>query len=172
MDILKTATDWAKTEVFSTSFFIVFGVLFLFAGVAFWQLGKSDMARAYIIPLSVAGALLLIIGLGLSFTNKARISKFENAYNNNVAAFVDSEISRTEATLKEYQLIVFKVIPLIIAVCALLIVFIQSPVWRASLITTIAMMVVILLIDGTAHARIEAYYEQLISAKNVGMNGS
>ena len=29
MDILKTATDWARTEVFSTSFFIVFGIIFL-----------------------------------------------------------------------------------------------------------------------------------------------
>lgn len=172
MEILKTATDWAKTEVFSTSFFIVIGVLFLFAGVAFWQLGKSDMARAYIIPVSVAGAFLLIIGLGLSFTNKARISKFENAYHSDPAAFVDSEITRAEATLKEYQLIVFKVIPLIIAVCALLIIFIESPLWRASLITTIAMMAVILLIDGTAHARIEAYYDQLVSAKNIGINGS
>jgi hypothetical protein len=30
------------------------------------------------------------------------------------------------------------------------------------MITTIAMLVVILLVDGTARARIEAYYEQLV----------
>ena len=172
MEILKSATDWAKTEVFSTSFFIVIGVLFSFASIAFWHLGKSDMARAYIIPMSVTGGLLLIIGLGLSFTNHARISKFESAYHSDAVAFVDSEITRAEATLKEYQLIVFKVIPLIIAVCALLIIFIDSPLWRASMITIIAMMAVILLIDGTAHARIEAYYEQLVAAKNIGVKGS
>ena len=37
----------------------------------------------------------------------------------------------------------------------------DKPVWRASTITTIAMMVVILLIDGTAKARIDAYNEEL-----------
>ena len=172
MDILKTATDWAKTEVYSTSFFVVVGVLFIFSGVAFWYLGKTDMAKAYVVPASVAGTLLLVIGLGLSFTNKARITKFENAYHNDAMAFVDSEIDRVEATLKEYQVVVFRAVPLIIAVCALLITLIHSPLWRASMITTIAMLVVILLIDGTAHSRISAYHEQLVAEKNAGIDGS
>jgi len=162
MNILKSATDWAKAELFSTPFFILFGVLFIFASIGFWQLGKTDMARAYIIPTLVAGALLMTIGLGLFFTNKARIIQFETAYNKDASAFVASELVRAEATLKEYQTIVFKVIPLIIILCATGIVFIDKPIWRASMITTIAMLVVILLIDGTAHARIDAYNEQLL----------
>lgn len=162
MDILKTATDWAKAEVFSTQFFILFGVLFVLTSICFWQLGKTDMAKAYIIPTLVAGVLLLIIGFGLFFTNKSRITQFETAYNNDPSAFVESELARAESTLKEYQTIVFKAIPLIIAVCALVIVFVNTPTWRASMITTIAMLVVILLIDGTAHARIEAYNQELL----------
>ncbi len=165
MELLKTATDWAKTEVFSTSFFILFGIVFLLASIGFWQLGKTDIAKAYVIPAAVAGVLLLIIGLGLTYTNKARITEFETAYNNDVAAFVELEIARAESTLKEYRTVVFTAIPLIVAVCALVIIFINTPVWRASTITTIAMMAVILLIDGTAHARIEAYYEQLMAVK-------
>jgi hypothetical protein len=163
MDILKTATDWAKTEVFSTAFFILFAVVFLFASVSFWQLGKSDIAKAYVIPTLVAGILLLIIGVGLVYANVARISSFEVAHSLNVSAFYDSEIARAEATLKEYQTIVFKAIPIIIAVCALGMVFISIPIWRASFITTIAMLTVILLIDGTAHGRIDSYYKQLVS---------
>jgi hypothetical protein len=166
MDILKTATDWAKAEVFSTQFFILFGFLFVLASIGFWQLGKTDMAKAYIIPTLVAGSLLLIIGLGLFFTNKARITQFEMAYNSDKLAFVESELVRAEATLKEYQTVVFKAIPLIIAVCALVIVFVDKPVWRASMITTIAMLVVILLIDGTAHARIDDYNQQLMSVES------
>lgn len=162
MDILKTATDWAKAEVFSTQFFILFGVVFVLAGIGFWQLGKTDMAKAYIIPTLVAGALLLIIGFGLFFTNKSRITQFETAYDKDPSAFVESELARAEATLKEYQTIVFKAIPLIIVVSALVILFIDKPIWRASMITTIAMLVVILLIDGTAHARIEAYNQELL----------
>lgn len=162
MDILKASTDWAKAEVFSTQFFILFGVLFILASIGFWQWGKTDVAKAYVIPILVAGALLLIIGLGLFFTNKARVTQFETAYNSNAASFVDSEIVRADKALNEYRTIVFKAIPIIIIVCALLIIFIDTPTWRAISITTIAMLVVILLIDGTAKSRLDVYKSQLI----------
>jgi len=44
---------------------------------------------------------------------------------------------------------------------ALGIILLNSPTWRAICITTIAMMIVILLVDGTAHARIDAYKQEL-----------
>jgi len=160
MDILKTATDWAKAELFSTPFFILFGLLFIAASLGFWQLGKTDLAKAYIIPTLVAGVLLTTIGLGLFFTNKTRITQFEKAFNADAPAFVQSEIQRSESTLKEYT-VVFKVIPIIIIVAALIIIFINTPTWRAIGITTIAMLIVILLIDGTAYARIDAYHKQM-----------
>jgi len=169
MNALKIATDWAKAEVFSTPFFILFGLVFVAAGIGFWQSGKTELARAYIIPMVVAGLLLLIVGLGLFFTNKSRIGQFEKAYHQDAAAFVKSELARAESTLKEYKTIVFTAIPIIIAVCATGIMFISKPVWRASLITTIAMLVVILLIDGLAHARMEIYHKQLVAiAKQTG----
>ena len=123
------------------------------------------MAKAYIVPTMVAGALLLIIGLGLFFTNKSRITQFEKAYKADVSAFVASEGKRAKATLKEYKNIVFTAVPLIIAVCAITLLFVNTPLWRASMITTIAMLVVILLIDGTAHARIDEYSKQLQQAE-------
>ncbi|EAS20132.1 hypothetical protein BBFL7_02532 [Flavobacteria bacterium BBFL7] len=162
MDILKLATEWAKSEVFSTRFFILFGLLFIIASIGFWQLGKTDLAKSYIIPTLVAGIMLLIIGLGLFYTNKSRIVQFEKAYNENATAFVQSELERTEKTLKEYDTIVFKAIPLIIIAAALILLFINSTMWRSISITTIAMLIVILLIDGTAHSRIENYHQQLL----------
>ena len=161
MDILKTATDWAKAELFSTPFFMLFGLVFMVTSLGFWQLGKTDMAKAYIIPTLVAGVLLLTIGIGLFFTNKSRITQFETAYNSDASAFVASEITRSEATLKEYNTIVFKAIPIIIIVAALLLIFINTPIWRAISITTIAMLIVILLVDGTAYARMDNYYKEL-----------
>lgn len=164
MDILKTATNWAKAELFSTPFFILFGLVFILASIGFWQLGKTDMAKAYFIPTLVAGILLVIIGSGLLYANIQRVGQFEKDYNADSITFIESEISRTEATLKEYNTIVFKVIPIIIIVAALLIIFVKSPTWRAISITTIAMLIVILLIDGTAYARIDAYHKELKSA--------
>lgn len=165
MDTLKAATDWAKAELVSTPFFVIAGLVFLAISIGFWQVGKTDLAKAYIIPTLVAGALLVIIGLGLFFTNKSRITQFEKAHQDNVLAFVDSELTRTEATLKEYKNIVFNAIPIIITICAAVLFFVNAPVWRASMITSIAMLSVILLIDGLAHARIDAYSKQLLEAK-------
>ena len=160
MELLDLSTEWAENEVFSTRFFILFAILFFIASLGFWQLGKTDLARAYIIPTSVAATLLLIVGLGLFYTNKSRIKQFNEAYNANTVSFHESEIKRTESTLNEYK-VVFKVIPLLIIIAALLIIFFNSSTIRAISITTIAMLIIVLLIDGTAHSRIESYSKSL-----------
>jgi len=168
MDILKTATDWAKAEAFSSTFFILFSIMFLLASIGFWQLGKTDVSKAYVTPTLIAGSLLLIIGLGLFFNNKSRIESFPIAYKSDASAFVKAEIVRAEKTLNEYKTIVFRIIPLIITVCAFFIIFIDKPIWQASSITIIAMMVVLLLVDSNADARIKAYKQQLeLAEKNL-----
>jgi len=160
MELLKLATEWAKAEVFSTRFFIFFAIGFLIASVGFWQLGKTDLAKAYIIPTLVAGIILLIIGSGLNYTNIQRVKQFEKDFDTDASAFYQSEIDRSESTLKEYA-VVFRVIPILIVVAALLILFVNTPTWRSISITIIAMLVVILLVDGSAHSRIENYYKEL-----------
>lgn len=161
MEILKIATEWAKSEVFSARFFIFFAILFLIASVGFWRLGKTEMAKAYIIPTLVVGLLILAVGVGIFFTNKSRITTFEEAYQEDPTEFVKSEIIRTKKSMGEYKTIVFKVIPLLIVVAALLIIFVDKPIWRATAITTIAMMIVILFVDSNADTRIQAYHQQL-----------
>ncbi|GAB5531557.1 MAG: hypothetical protein Roseis3KO_33340 [Roseivirga sp.] len=161
MEILKFATDWAKAEAFSARFFILFAVLFLAASIGFWQLGKTEIAKAYVLPTLVAGILILAVGVGIFFTNKSRVTSFAEAYNANPKEFIKSEITRTEKSMSEFRSIVFKVIPFIIVAAALLIVFVDKPVWRAVAITTIAMMVVIMLVDSNANARLESYHHQL-----------
>jgi len=165
MDILKASTDWAKAELVSTPFFVLAGLVFLAMSLGFWQLGKTNLTKAYILPMLVAGTLLVIIGLGLFFTNKARITQFESASQENVVAFVDSELARVESTIKEYSNVVFSGIPIIIVICAVILYFVNTPGWRASMITSIAMLSVILLIDGLAHDRIVEYNQQLQKAQ-------
>ncbi|WP_299901294.1 hypothetical protein [uncultured Aquimarina sp.] len=165
MEILKAAMNWAKAEVFSSVFFILFGMIFLCATIGFWQLGKTEFSKAFIIPTLIAGTLLLIIGFGLVYSNKSRIASFPDAYENDAFTFVQSEISRTEKTMKEYQLIVFKVIPIMSIVAALLIIFIDKSGWRVGSMVTIALLAVVVLIDSNANARIEAYHQQLLQAE-------
>ncbi|WP_378184777.1 hypothetical protein ACE939_08350 [Aquimarina sp. W85] len=160
MELLKLATEWAKAEVFSTRFFILFSLLFLIASISFWQLGKTDLAKAYIIPTLVASMILMTISIGLFYTNKSRIVQFEKSFNANATTFYQAEIERSEGTIKEYT-VVFKVIPMLIIVAAFIILFVNIPIWRAISITTIALLTVILLVDGTAYSRIEVYHKEL-----------
>jgi len=164
MDILKASLDWAKGEVFSSLFFVLFALIFLFASLAFWQLSKTDLAKAYIIPTLVAGSLLLIIGLGLLYNYQSKITNFPIAYHEDALKFMESELAYVNKTLSVYKNIVFTVIPIIIAFSAIIIIFVDSYVGRASLITTIALMAILLLFDGTASARLVEYKEVLLLA--------
>jgi len=165
MDIVKTAVNWTKAEMLSSSFFVLLGALFLSASLGFWHLGKSELAKAYIIPTLIAGTLLLIIGLGIFFQSQSRVTSFPAAHKADAAQFITSEIKRADKVLNEYRIAVFKIIPLIIAVCALLILALEAPIWRASLVTTIAMLAVILIIDTNANTRLETYKAALQKAQ-------
>lgn len=164
MDILKTAIDWTKAEMLSSSFFIFFGIGFLAASLGFWQLGKTEVAKAYVIPMLIAGVLLLIIGLGMFFPSKARVAGFADAYAADAQAFISAELARAERILGEYRIAVYLIIPLIIALCAVLFVFFTGPIWQASFVTTIAMMAVIIIIDTNANTRLQAYKNALTEA--------
>ena len=165
MEILKTATEWARDEVFSARFFILFGIMFLSATLGFWQLGRTEVAKAFIYPTLVAGGFLLAVGLGLFFTNKARVSSFAKDYQADQVAFIQDEIVRTEKSMNEYQTIVFKVIPVLIAIAALLSAFVDKPIWRAISISFIAMAACIMLVDSNANSRLEHYHQQLIEVQ-------
>ena len=164
MDILKIAIDWAKAELVSTSFFILCGIIFLSLSFGLWQFGKTDLAKGYIVPMLVAGLFLMTVGIGLFSTNKSRIVEFEVDYNDEPISFINSELERVDRTLNEYKTIVFTSIPVIILVCSIVIFLVDRPLWRASMITTILMLGVILLIDGLAHARISDYKSELDKA--------
>ena len=165
IDILKTALEWAKAEMFSSAFFAVFGLMAVAASYGFWQMGKTDMARAYIVPLLVVGVLLIILGVGLIIPNQLRLSSFETAYHNDVSAFLTTEIARVDKTIHGYNNAIFKGIPVIIIGCILLHFFFRGPLWQASLISIIAMMAIILIIDTNANQRLVTYKQALIEAQ-------
>ena len=164
MDILKTATDWTRAEVFSSAFFVLFALAFFLSSLGFWQMGRTDVARAYVVPMLVAGGLLLVLGGGLFVQSQVKLVGLVAAYDANASGFIASEIARTERALSNYRIAVVYLFPAIIAACAMLIPFLASPVWRASLITTIAMLAIVLVIDTNANARLEAYWERLALA--------
>lgn len=164
-DILETAMNWAKAEMFSSAFFAAIGIGFLLASFGFGQMGKTETAKAYVLPLLVVGGLLIIIGVGLVISNQMRLSGFAAAYEADAAGFVTMELARVEQTIDGYTNNVFRVIPVIIIVCAGLFLVMRTPVWQASSVAVIAMMAIILLIDTNATARLGDYKAKLLQAE-------
>ncbi|SIO00198.1 hypothetical protein [Vannielia litorea] len=165
MDILRASAGWARAELLSNGVFVLFGILFLMASLGLWHIGKTETARAFVIPALVAGVLLLILGGGLLLGTWKSLAGFDAAHTRDAPAFVASEIARVDRTMAQYAVAAFKGMPLLILACAALIVILQGPVWRASLITAIALLVVVMAVDSTAHARLAAFKERLLAAK-------
>ena len=44
---------------------MLFAILFFTASICFWLFGKTDLAKAYVIPNLIAGLLIMTIGIGL-----------------------------------------------------------------------------------------------------------
>src|SRR5258708_7164222 len=120
MDILKLSTDWAKAEVFSAKIVWLFSAVEILAGLGFWYLGRTAMARAFVWPLLLTGFFLIAVGAGLYFANKPRIERFEKEYHHNPDAFAEAEIQRAAGSQRELAL-VFKILPAIIIIAALVI---------------------------------------------------
>jgi len=57
------------------------------------------------------------------------------------------------------------VLPLIIIAAALLIMFVNTPLWRAIGITTIALMTVLMFIDSNTGQENAGYHQQLFAEK-------
>jgi len=161
MEIIKAANDWAKAEVISALFFIFFGVVFLFAAFGFWQWGNSPLTKALIIPILIAGGLLLSAGVSFYFSNKSKLTSFEASYKTNPSALINSEIERTAKTMKTYKNVALKVFPLIIVVAALICFFISTPIVRAICIAVIAFLSVLVILDSQALKRIKTFHQQL-----------
>ncbi len=162
MDILKVGTDWAKAEVFSAKIILLLGLLFFLSALGFWQLGRTAMARAFVWPILVSGVLIVAVSAGLYFANKPRVTQFETAYATDPKAFVQMETKRTAKSQKELAL-VFKVLPLIIIAAALLVMFVNTPLWRAIGITIISLMTLLMFIDSNTDARNTAYHQRLLA---------
>ena len=164
MDIVKLSTDWAKAEVFSGKIVWLFSIIEIVAAIGFWRLGKTAMAKAFGWPFLVAGLFLVAVGAGLFFTNKARIEQFEKRYNDDPKGFAVEEIQRTAKSQKELAM-VFKILPAIIILAAILILLISAPLWRAICITTIVTAAFLMVVDSNNDARNTTYHSQLTVSK-------
>ena len=119
------------------------------------------MARAYIFPTLIGGALLVLLGGALFDLYYSSIEGLTIKYNSDPGAFLEKEITRTNGSIAQYKRDLYGVFPIVALIASLLIIFIKRPIWRAIFITLIALSTILLLVDSQAIATLEAYNEKL-----------
>ena len=164
MDIIKLSTDWAKAEVFSAKIVWLFSVIELLAAIGFWYWGRTSTAKAFIWPLLVMGLFLVSVGVGLYAANHPRIVQFENDYHREPKAFLEAEIQRT-ANSQRGLAMVFRILPAIVIVAAVVILLAPAALWRAIAVTMILTAAFLMLVDSNTEARNDAYHSQLLAFK-------
>lgn len=164
MDILKLSVEWAKAELFSAKIVWLFSLIILLSAGGFALWGKTVMAKAFVIPLIVSGILLIVVGAGLYAANQPRIAQFETSYKNDADGFVKKEIERTTKSDGDFK-VVFKVLPVIAIVAAVLLILFSTPNWRAISITVILLVTFLMVVDSNTAARNAEYREQLLKSK-------
>lgn len=165
MDILNAANIWTKAEISSSKYFMLFGLVYLVAAIAFWQMGNTSLTKALIIPSLIAGGLLLSAGIGFYQSNKARLTSIEEDYKSNPSTLIKSEIERTEKTIKSYENVALKVFPAIIIGAALLSFFMSKPLVKAICFAIIAFLLVLVILDSQALKRMKTYHHNLVAAE-------
>lgn len=164
MDLLKLSTEWARAELFSAKIVWLFSLITLISAVGFSVWGKTAMAKAFVIPLAIAGVLFIVIGIGLYAANKPRIAQFEQEQRTDRAAFITKEIARTTKSNQDFVL-VFKVLPGLAVLAAAALLIAHAPVWRAAALVTLLVVVFLMLVDSNTAARNEAYRQELLNSK-------
>lgn len=161
MDLLKLSIEWAKAEMFSAKIVWLFSIVVLLSAGGFALWGRTAMAKAFVIPLFASALFLIAVGAGLYYANKPRIAQFEKEYQSDTESFVKKEIERTAKSEGDFKLI-FKILPLIIIVAAILFMILSSPNGRAISITLILLSVFLMAVDSNTSARNAAYHQQLV----------
>jgi hypothetical protein len=160
MDIIKLSTDWARAEVFSAKIVWLFSVVEVLAAIGFWYWGRTAIARVFPWPLLVMGLFLIAVGAGLYAANQPRIARFESEARRDPKAFLDTEIERTAKSRGDLAL-VFKILPGIIIIAALLIMLAPATGWRAISVTIILTAAFLMVVDSNTTARNDDYHTQL-----------
>lgn len=161
MEIINAATNWAKAEMTSAIFFMLFGIAYLLAAIGFWQWGTTQLMKALIIPILIAGGLLLSAGISFYLSNKSLVANYESEYKANPSVLIKSEMERTQKTMATYENVALKIFPIILVIAGLVAIFISHPWVRAIGIAIVAFLFVLILLDSQALKRIKTYYQQL-----------
>ncbi len=168
MNFIDHTVIWAKGEAFEMSLLVLAGALLLVIAGLLWKLAPTPVGQALPIPLSVVAMIFIVAGIVNTFGNSSKLAKYESAYAQSPASFVQAEKARVK---KFEDLYTYTIIGAAIAFAMAIVVFKLS---GNEMLRSIAVALVLigfsgLVIDMFSKER-AATYEQAIDAEIVRLS--
>lgn len=159
MDLIKHTAEWASGDALQGKIMLGLGVLML---VLAFLILRSDhqMLRGMLIPIGLISAIGLAYGGFLTFSRPTHVLKVTELYQKDAKAAVTQELAKAENDHKTYSALL-KVWPVLIAISALLLLFITKEYYRGLLLGLVGLFFIGLLLDTFLHHRLQPYYDVL-----------
>ena len=161
MDILKIATDWAKIELTSNSVFVLASVIFLSVSFFLQICARASHFSTYSLPFVIAAILLLILGAGLLFSTWQHSTNLEFQFQQDMTLFIQAELTRAEKTISQYKLAVNVIFPALGLISFFILLVFQNDQVRASAITSVIVLLILITVDTAAKERLVKYTKDL-----------
>ena len=171
MDFIDYSVKWLHGEILQARLLALFGLILIIIAVLFRFLGHSPFAKDMILPVVLLGVFCFGAGLGLNFSNKKRVPKFQAAYERDAGQFIASEKARTEKFIVWYPITRYAMAGLIVVGLALVL-FLPPPAkWRAWGLMLILLGFVALFLDHFSEERASAYHREIIISNGTSTAG-
>lgn len=113
-----------------------------------------------LIPIGLIATIGLVYGGFLTFSRPTHVLKVTELYQKDAKAAVTQELAKAENDHKTYAAL-FKVWPVLIAICGLLMLLATKEYYRRLVLGLIGLFFIGLLLDTFLHHRLQPYYDVL-----------
>ena len=160
IDLIKHTSEWAMVNAIQGKLMLAFGLVL--AVVVFFILkGENPILKGMLIPVVLATLINLGYGGFLTYSRPHHAPKTAEIANTSVANAVNQELVKARRDDWNYTMIK-RVWPVIILVCAILMLFVSQEYYRGLIIGFIGFGFYGLVIDSMLHYNLKPYLNTLI----------
>jgi hypothetical protein len=165
MEFIQHTINWVKGEILEGTLITIFSLLLLLSALLFWKYGTTPNARIMIIPSSVIGLFLLMVGSSMYVSNQKRLTEYKQNIETNSVEFIQLEKKRVEDF--QYMYVISKIIAIVTFAFAIFAFwFTKSSIAQGIAISLLILGISGLIIDYFSEERASIYYSEILNNYN------
>lgn len=163
MNFYSHTSAWIKGELFEAALILSFGIATMLTAYLFWKVGTTPSSKALLLPLVITGIIYATIGGGMVVSNNKRTKEFEQTFQQDNKAFIQSEKVRVEGF--QYGYVISKIVATLFFAATLLIFWTtKNSTWQGIGIGLTLFGLAGLVVDYFSQERANIYYKTILEA--------